>query len=42
MIFIIYLRYSMNKLNEIREVFNVDTKDYALKISNFPENIKDE
>ena len=32
----------MNKLSEIREISNVDTKDFALKISNFSSDLKDE
>jgi len=42
LVFIIYLRYSTNKLNDIREANNIDTKDFALKISNFPPDLKDE
>lgn len=40
--FIFYLRYSLDKLGEARDIFNIDTKDYALRISNFPNTLKDE
>ena len=32
----------MDKLDEVREICNIDAKDYALKISNFPDTLKDE
>ena len=40
--YIFYLRYSLNKLGENRDIFNIDTKDYAIKVSDFPETLKDE
>ena len=40
--FIFYLRYSLDRLGEARDIFNIDTKDYALRISNFPSSVKDE
>ena len=32
----------MHKLSITRDLYNLDAKDYALKISNFPDTLKDE
>ena len=41
-IYIIYLRYSTDKQSKKDDQDNIDTKDFALRITNFPSFIRSE